>query len=152
MKEPSMLSLTDCSAESYRFLWLRSFHAPIAVRLWRSNGQHFLVVKQLRSRDDDRPGKILISRINSLSEEEWNNFKKLLHESSFWKLLVEEPTVVNPDGSITVYADGAQWIMEGASDNCYHIVDRHSAKGEYREACLYLLKLSGLQVKKANIY
>lgn len=152
MKEPSMLSLKDCSVESYRFLWLRSFHAPIAVRLWHFNGQRFLVAKKLSGKGGYEPGKIVISRIKSLSEEEWSSFKNFLNESSFWEIPTEEPTVENPDGSITVGLDGAQWIMEGVSKNRYHIVDRWSAKAKYREACLYLLKLAGLKVKKADIY
>ena len=41
--------------------------------------------------------------------------------------------------------DGSQWVLEGVRDNRYHIVDRWSPENsEYREACTYLLKLSGM--------
>ena len=48
--------------------------------------------------------------------------------------------------------DGAQWILEGMKDGRYHVVDRWSPDGgDYRAACLHLLKLSGLGVNPKGV-
>jgi hypothetical protein len=56
-------------------------------------------------------------------------------------------------------SDGAQWILEGTKGNDYHVVNRqspddnfHRNAGKYRELCLHILKLSGLDLKKEKIY
>ena len=147
-----MLPRTDCGLESYRFLWLRTFHKPIAVRVWSADSRYYLVVKELSGQGGYEPGRIIVSRLRSLSEAEWNNLRGLLSQISFWNLPTEEPRVQNPDGSVTVGLDGAQWIIEGLREGKYHVTDHWSAKAKYRKVCLYLLKLSNLRVKKTEIY
>src|ERR1041384_2437124 len=44
MYEPPLSSL-ETEDESYRFLWLRSFHRPVMVHVWRTDSRHFIVVK-----------------------------------------------------------------------------------------------------------
>jgi len=152
MKEPSLLPPDNCAIETYRFLWLRTFHAPIAIRVWTANGQHFLVAKQLSGQGGYDTGRMVINRIRRLSPEEWDRVKNLLSELSFWDLPTDPAATPNPDGSINVGADGAQWILEGLRDGKYHVTDRWSAKEKYRAACLYFLELSKLRVRKADIY
>jgi hypothetical protein len=49
--------------------------------------------------------------------------------------------------------DGAEWILEGARDGRYHVVARLSPQdGTYREACLYLLNLSKIEVEANWVY
>jgi hypothetical protein len=49
--------------------------------------------------------------------------------------------------------DGAQWILEGAEDGRYHVVDRWSpGPGPYRDICLVFLGLAGLAIPKAEMY
>ena len=143
MKEPSLLPQDNCAIETYRFLWLRTFHAPIAIRVWSSDGQHFLVAKQLSGMGGYEPGRIVINRIKRLSNAEWEQVKNLLSEISFWALPTEEPSSGR---------DGARWILEGLQDGKYHITDRWSAEAKYRETCLYFLKLSNLRVREDDIY
>ena len=152
MTEPSMLTRTDCAVESYRFVWLRTFHQPIAVRVWRANGRHYLVVKELSGQGGYEPGRIVVTRLRSLAEAEWINLKRQLSQISFWNLPTEQSTVKNPDGSLTVGVDGAEWIIEGLQNGKYHVTSRWSAKGKYRKVCLYLLRLSNLRVKRTEIY
>src|SRR4051794_28638610 len=54
MREPS-LNHSNCSPEIYRFLWLRSFHAPVAIRVWTFAGKHFLVAKMRHGKNYSRP-------------------------------------------------------------------------------------------------
>jgi hypothetical protein len=144
MREPSLLPVENCAVETYRFLWLRTFHAPIAIRVWTFNGRHLLVAKQLSGMGGYETGRMVINRIKTFSNSEWEQLKKLLSELSFWDLPTEDPF----HGG----ADGAQWILEGLHDGKYHITDRWSAEEKYREVGLYFLKLSGLRVREADIY
>lgn len=144
MKEPSLLPPDNCAVETYRFLWLRTFHQPIAIRVWSMNGRHFLVAKQLSGQGGYDTGRIVINRIRTLSNADWEQLTNLLAEISFWNL----PTDEGPRTG----RDGAQWILEGLHDGKYHITDRWSAKEKYREVCLYFLKLSGLRVRQSDVY
>lgn len=143
MKEPSLLPQDNCTIETYRFLWLRTFAAPIAIRVWSANDQHFLVAKQLSGQGGYDPGRIVSNRIKRLSNAEWQQVKNFLSELSFWGLPTEEPSRGR---------DGARWILEGFHDGKYHLTDRWSAEAKYREVCLYFLKLSNLRVREADIY
>jgi hypothetical protein len=129
--------------ESYRFLWLRSFHHPVAVRVWRSGDEHFLVVKQLDGAGGYAPGKLSVNRTRPLSKDEWDEFVRLLDGICYWQMPTEDSRLGN---------DGAQWILEGMKDGRYHVVDRWSPDGgDYRAACLHLLKLSGLGVNPKGV-
>lgn len=139
MKEESFLKISDKNKEAYRFLWLRSFHHPIFVRIERNQDKYNLVAKEFEGKADIKPGKLLQTDEKTISKEEWCEFIELLEKSDFWN----EKT----DGFDLNRLDGAQWVLEGVKDNRYHIVDRWSPKqGEFREACIYLLKLSGRDI------
>jgi hypothetical protein len=138
MNEPSLLHLPGCVNEIYRFLWLRAFHPPVAVRVWQAGGKWFLVAKQL-----DEQGKLTVVKLRPLTENEWLAFKDLLNKASFWTL----PTV----GGTLNGNDGAQWLLEGAKDKQYHLVDRWVPEDEnYRAACIFLLKQSGLEIDSSH--
>ena len=59
-----MLPRTDCGLESYRFLWLRTFHKPIAVRVWSADSRYYLVVKELSGQGGYEPGRIIVSGLD----------------------------------------------------------------------------------------
>jgi hypothetical protein len=122
--------------ESYRFLWLRSFHQPVAIHVWRTGAQHFMVVKRLNGHGGYAPGTVDFYSVRSLSENDWDSFMLHLEHSQYWSMPTEDDRMWN---------DGAQWIMEGYREGRYHVVDRQSPDaGAYREACMYLLRRSGL--------
>jgi hypothetical protein len=138
MGEQSIFSQTDASRESYRFLWLRSFHHPVAVRVWSSGDGHFINVKQMDGQGGYQPGKLITDQTRPLTNAEWNHFLSLLDRSCYWQL----PTRTDDIGF-----DGAQWILEGVREGRYHVVDRWTPdSGDFREACLYLLKASNLAI------
>jgi hypothetical protein len=141
MKEASLLNTPDENYEEYRFLWLRTFDHPVAVRIEREGRYSFRIVsEELDGRGGYDPGKILRTDNLTISREEWCEFISLLEQARFWT----EPTDIDRGGN-----DGAQWILEGVKSNRYHIVDRWSPEnGNFREACIYLLKLSGRDIGK----
>jgi len=139
MDESSLNSMAG-SDETYRFLWLRTFHHPIAIRVWRKGEERNMAFKELDGAGGYDPGKLIANLTRRLTTDEWDKFIKLLQQASYWQL----PTESRNGGR-----DGAQWILEGKKDEQYHVVDRWSPEGgSYREACLYLLKLSGQKQKE----
>lgn len=130
------LSALEKEDESYRFLWLRSFHKPVVIHVGRTGDRHFMVVKRLNGLGGYYPGTFDLYWARPLSENDWNAFMIHLEHSTYWKL----PTYADFRST-----DGAQWIMEGYREGRYHIVDRQSPDaGAYRDACLFLLRQSGL--------
>src|SRR5215204_1130025 len=55
MEEVALTSLLD-EDESYRFLWLRSFHHPITIHVWRTGVDQFIVVKEVSGAGGYKPG------------------------------------------------------------------------------------------------
>ena len=146
MGEQSLLSQTDASRESYRFLWLRSFHHPVAVRVWSSGDGHFINVKELSGQGGFKPGKLITDQTRPLTNAEWDHFLSMLDRSCYWQL---RPQIDNRG------FDGAQWILECVSDERYHVVDLWTPQsGDFREACLYLLKLSNpsIDLSREDVY
>jgi len=141
MKEPSLLNVaSDEHLHTYRFLWLRTFHQPIALRLDigpQSDG--ILTVKVLNGAGGYKPGKLITRRTIELPPTNVAPFLELLDEIGFWELPGPDP---NSGG-----VDGAQWVLEGVRDGRYHVVDRWTPKGGcYRDTCLMLLQFSELEV------
>ena len=144
MKEESLYSPEDEWVESYRFLWLRTFHHPVAVRIWKCGSVRFISVKELDGAGGYEPGNLIFDRKRELTPDEWSGFLRHLEDSCYWQL----PSRDDGGGF-----DGAQWIFEGVKGGRYHVVDRWTPQnGSYRELCLYVLKLSGLKVDASELY
>jgi hypothetical protein len=137
MEEKSLLERADPETETYRFLWLRTFHHPIFVRIERERKEIRLFTKELDGAGGYEPGKVLRSGDYYITAEDFRHFLDLLEKADYWNTPTDHDNI---DGN-----DGAQWILEGVKNNRYHVVDRWTPRaGAYREACLYLLKLSGV--------
>lgn len=143
MEEASLYAPDSVAVESYRFLWLRSFHHPIAVHMWKSGTAQFITFKQMSGAGGYEPGHIVVNQTRKLERAEWDAFVNRLDDMCYWNL----PTT-DPEGSSF---DGARWILEGVRGDRYHIVDRWTPQGgSYREACLYALTLGGFKIDAPN--
>jgi len=154
LREPSVAALAgDEGAHTYRFLWLRTFDAPIALRVDVSpDGGATLTVKRTSGQGGFEPGTLVTNERRALSRADVGRFLALLEAARFWELPAREP-LESEDGTITVKADGAQWILEGVRSGRYHAVDRGTPTGgAYREAALWLVSRAGLRLKPESIY
>src|SRR5262245_15340396 len=137
LKAMGEVSLASSSSEeeSYRFLWLRSFLEPIAIRVRRIGSHRLVVVKEMeRIGPVGHCRKSLTTSAFLLSDEEWDQFTLHLEQACFWQM---------PTPNDKEMCDGAEWIMEGYREGRYHVIDRQSPdEGAFRDACLYLLKVS----------
>jgi hypothetical protein len=142
MNEASFYFPENGDEERYRFLWLRSFHHPVVVRIWNSGGEQFVNVKEMSGAGGYEPGKLIVNQTLKIAKGEWDEFRRLLEQTCYWELPTEDERAG---------FDGAQWILEGVKGGRYHVVDRWTPeKGSYREACLYALKLSGLRIDASH--
>lgn len=142
-KETPLEKLPESIDESYRLILIPTFDAPVIVRVWRSGDERFLIAKKLSGEGGfgiKKFGKLSYKKTQSLTEEEWNNFIKLLDQTFFWDL----PPLDKKEEPVP---DGATWVMEGAINNTHHEVHRITPSNEFRESCNYLLKLSGLEIE-----
>jgi len=146
MHEPSLSEASkDKTLVAYRFLWLRTFHHPIAIRLTiRPDGTGALTGKVTSGAGGYEAGVMTQNESVEVSRAQVQQFLDLLQKAAFWASQTEGTAGGN---------DGARWIMEGLNSGVYHIVDRWSPeKSDYAGLCLYLLSLSKIKVEAKDIY
>lgn len=153
MKEPSLFQQsTNKSVEQYRFLWLRTFDEPIAVRIRRDRAEVTLRLVRLSGAGGYDPGKIEHEESSALTRTQWDGLLKTLKKPSFWKL----PTVEKYESGY----DGSRWILEGHAAGKYHVVDRWTPSADTKKrhlaafvaSCGYLLALSKQEIPEKEDY
>jgi hypothetical protein len=148
LEEPSLLDQTkNPSSESYRFLWLRSFNHPVAIRLdIRADGIGILTTKVANGTGGFRPGHLVENTSRPITREQTQAFLARLQKVSFWSL----PSHVNDQTG----TDGSQWIIEGVKEGKYHLADRWSPdKGPVRDLGVHLaVGLAHMKVPKDELY
>jgi hypothetical protein len=117
--EPALSELArkDPGAEVYRFLWLRSFDNPIAVRLIVTPAGGRLISKKTSGMGGFEPGHLILNRESNLTKESTAWFLDRLAAAKFW----DEPDHADPFA-----VDRARWIIEGVKQGRYHFIDRAS--------------------------
>ena len=95
-----------------RFTWLRSFHHPVAIRLFRSgDGRWMLTTKVASGAGGYRPGHLTTNMTRELKASDAEQILSLVAPATdYWKLSAVEVNQPSPDGLITVQVDGARWI------------------------------------------
>lgn len=148
LKEPALLDRSQSGlSQSYRFLWLRSFHRPVSVRLEvRSDGAGIVTVKVGEKTGASSVGGSVQTITRTLTKREVDSFLDQIESNRFWKLPSEEEPVSGPDG--------ARWIFEGVKGGEYHVVHRWAPKdGAVRILCLYLaVDLGRMKLADKEIY
>ena len=143
LQEPSLYEFSnDYQVHSYRFLWLRTFDNPIALRLLLKNdGSAILNVKVTNGKGGYNPGQLTENQTLNITKVQVDNFLELLNHANFWDL----PTMDGKEG-----LDGTTWTLEGVKAGKYQLVVRWSPEeGHFQHAALFLLSLSNLDIDKA---
>ncbi len=148
LKEPSLWESSKMQkTQSYRFLWLRTFHHPIAIRIdVNIDGTSSLTTKMTSGAGGYDPGRLIQNETHILSREQTNWLLGQIEGHNFWKL----PSIQETPGG----ADGAQWIIEGVRDGTYHVVDRWSPKdGQIRALGLFMVsELAKMKFAANEVY
>ena len=153
MDEPSLFARQDSvRGEAYRFLWIRSFHDPIAIRVETTRNDAILRFVRLRRERNGGAMRIVETRAAKLAKQQRDSLTDSLTKARFWQLATKEAYEVGTDGS--------RWILEGTENSRYHAVDRWSPTMEtpqrhledYVAACTHFLKLADLDLQKEKMY
>lgn len=149
LEEPSLLQKSKgSSAESYRFVWLRTFHHPVIVRVdIQANGGAKLTTKVSNGAGGYEPGKLVENTSRPLPQRQTEKLLATIQRLQFWEL----PTHETPE---TVGCDGSQWIIEGIKAGKYHVVDRWTpAKGPVRDlGLMFVFGLAQMKIPREQLY
>lgn len=138
MEERPLCTGGHAPPEVYRFTWIPSFHAPVAVRVERRADGYRLQARLGGGAGGYEAGPAARDTMMTLTEAEVRDFTDQLTAARFWSL----PTV---DSTAIMGLDGAQWVLEGLVGTRYHVVDRWSPPNDaYRRLGDWLLARSGL--------
>jgi hypothetical protein len=121
LDEPSLweLSKKDPQARVYRFLWLRSFHDPLAIRLVINHdltGLAITKVGDVKIGYPD-PGRLSRSETRAVGTHGTSLLLTRVIATDFWALR---------SGGTLSGLDGADWILEAVADGAYKVVVRWS--------------------------
>jgi hypothetical protein len=145
-----LCATNSAAVERYRLTWLRSFHNPIVVTLERNGASIEVTAIRLDGAGGYEPGKIVEKRARYLSMDEFREFSTSLHKMDFWTLKTLDQLrreAASESDAIIVGADGARWILEGATEKFAHCADRWSdASGPFIDTALFLLRKSGVYI------
>lgn len=168
MKEPSLYDQGDKRPElEVRFLWRRSFHDPISVRVWTTAEGSFIRTARIRKNKEEPslPGT-LVDTTRLLDAAETKSFTAALTKAPLAAPMNETEKTL-PGGF-----DGAEWIFESYMEKKYQKLNfwgltavdltRYRNLGvdtsKLRDTssllkfALTLLKLSKLNIPKEDIY
>lgn len=142
MEEPSLLEAAkNGEITTYRFLLVFSTRA-LSVRLaLHADGTGALSGK-LVILHSDKPNTNFSKDVVPVPVEQVQKFLTLLQKADFWTLKAEP---INDKNRYAV--DGTQWVLEGARNHSYHVVERFSPKEtDYKQVCSHLISLSPLKL------
>jgi hypothetical protein len=129
--------------EAYRFLWGRSFHDPVSVRIEGSKGGAKVIAVELIEAHSAEPGTIRRRRERALSSGAWSQVQEAIRAANFWE---------TPTQDDYRELDGATWILEGYRGGVYHVVKRWGPSGPFRTACEAVLRASGFSFPADEVY
>jgi hypothetical protein len=169
LNEPSLCSQTliEEKQESYRFLWLRSFHDPVLIQLINKGpAKAKILYKEYEKWDGEKYGSIIENKtFDALKNLRTVDLPENVVQSALDVILRhakeqvwEQPyaylETIGLDGRIMVGLDGATWTIEAIKDGKCHIVNRWSPEisDPVRQFADTLIMLSGKRFYYDEVY
>ena len=144
MQEPSLSCGARRAEFAYRFLWLRTFHHPICVRIEKEGPSTTLHAVELDGSGGYAPGKLLRQIDRTLSPAEQETLMAVLKKTWYWG---------RPRYMVGGGLDGAEWILEGAENSQNQIMKEWSPRvSRHRDTCLFFLELAGFSIPAGETY
>jgi hypothetical protein len=128
-------------SNTFRFLYLRTFHNPLMVRLENKNDSITVFWKVCDGMGGYSPGKMIENKFKKLTLDDWNSFTTEIEKSKFWDMPIQQNEIMGLDGS--------QWILEGKKSEKYHAVDRWCGIS-IAELCKKLIDFTDLEFNNEN--
>lgn len=108
MAEPSLVPIKGNTEEfALRFFWLRSFHDPISIRIWRTGSSYKVRAVRMKKQIEYGPGPIAEDTTRDLKPEEWAQVIRLTAGNVFWL-----PLTRTEQQAIPRVRDGSTWYFE----------------------------------------
>lgn len=152
-------SSSGSAVESYRFLWLRTFDPPVAIRLdVKTDGTGTVTAKVADGQAGfpDTSKKVVEKRSRALTREQTGAFLAQIHRTNFWGIA----TNIDPGDAMDVQTDGSEWVLEGVKGDQYHVVARwspdvnrmHGCKAIFDLGMALAVDLAQLKIPKDKMY
>ena len=146
MSEPSLRCGVPVDATVYRFLWLRTFDRPIAVRITESAGRIVLEGVELDGKGGYDPGKVAHKVRKEITPDQWWSLRMVVDSAGLWR-----PTLGTQIGGGGL--DGASWIFESSRRGAYGVMHFSSdASAQSRAAGLMFVGLAGMMPPEREVY
>jgi hypothetical protein len=148
LEEPAFGTMKADARAQIRFVWLRSFHHPIAVTLAIDDvdprGGATATCKEGAGAGGYAPLWLKRNDTRAVDAATFTRIKARAEKLRFF----DAPWLVSELGT-----DGARWIVEASWDGKYHAIDRWTPrKGVARELGLALLDACGFAIPKELVY
>jgi hypothetical protein len=136
------------SIETYRFLWLRTFHHPLSIRVTVAGGGAGV----LEAKETDGFGGL--PGLGKLIRDDKRILSKGELELFFTKLDLLRLWVSQNDNEYRGGPDGAQWVLEAVKNGKYRILDVWSPEDSdsMRSFGIAILALAHVEVPPAEFY
>jgi len=135
---------TEQQTECYIFIrdgYLSRNHNPWLIKLERLEDKFILI-----SKFKNKKWEIIVQDTILLSFDEWEIFQNMINTIDFWNLK-------EIDNQNIVVFDGTTWILHGRKGYLYNsVITKIGNQSLIKEICLYMIELSGLKLKKNEIY
>ncbi len=129
--------------ESYRVLWLRTFHNPIVIEIQDKKDAVVLSYKISDGAGGYEFGELKQDTAFLINRQDWNQLTQLIQESNFWNLPTDKDEIPGCDGS--------ELIMEGQHENGYHMIYRWGGQ-EIGKCGRFMIELSKIKIPKDEFY
>jgi hypothetical protein len=142
-KEPMLYA--GHKGKEYRFLWLRSFDAPIVIRMQKIKRNVLIYWKLLRFNDTLHISQYAVEFKKRLAVWQWKKFEKSLNTIDYWSMISGD--------YLSNATDGAIWLLEAAINGKYKVTERSGyIYPKYTKCLKYLINLTDLNLPKDRIY
>ena len=144
--------------DTYRFLWLRTHHNPMLIKLRiLPDGTGVVTIKRTKGKGGEKPGKSVKPKTRNVDAMIVRMFLGHVETIEFWDLPTTfERQYRHPNGELSQITSegGAQWIIEGRSQGRCHITDRRSPPYDgYRSlGMLFLSYMAKLDFSMMELY
>ncbi len=129
----------------YRFLWLRSFDAPIVIRMEKNKKNVTILWKVAQSNDSLHPSQSFTEFKKILSISQWKMFEKSLTTIDYWSMISGD--------YLSNATDGAIWLSEAAINGKYKVTERSGyIYPKYSKCFMNLINFTNLNLPKDRIY
>jgi hypothetical protein len=140
------------SDEEYRFLCMPSVHHQFIISIQKKANSYSISWSKSNAvwETDSKKAKAGPLKSKEISESQWLEFVKKVHDMDFWHMVQANERLYKADGNKADSDDA--WLFEGKNNKRYHIICwwEPAPHSEKLYNCLkYMLNLTGM---KADMY